>query len=571
MNISAINNKTEYTNRDKNTAFKGPLLSSVFMAINRHEIIGVSAVDLGSMVVPRTAIDFTRNKDAGMETLFRESSSTVTNASIGLSGVLAATLLALGLKKKNYGVDFKAINANSETIDAMANLFKTVISDDKNKGKSGDELARIYLNKVFENVRGIGGNNQISGQRIWYKLEDVYRKIGDCNDMVNPKESIINLLIKERQNKSYKLSGDALGQLKACLNIDLPSIQELKVNLGGKEITTKGEHFLADAFALTKAFTQENVLKTFQNATEGVKSEFVKDLKNLSIRKTVLGLAGICALGSSWQAINRHMTRKRTGKTGFVGDPNYENGNQNQTKPDHTFMPLKALVSAVMGFYVFKTINAKNWQNFISKIQFKGALPTMEQIKLVYGSVILGRLLASRDKNELRESAFRDFMGYTNFLVLGSLVTKWFVNHKDKSLINYDEATHGKGLWNWIKNSSVKTHEDVLNSHFKTDMLKDKGVRSIHELHKLNWIPKDSKIAEQLSVLNKAKLLGIGYSCVVLGIIIPLINKHMTNRKAKKLAEQKNTPEPVKDIQIPPINEKAQEIINNYLKNSQKL
>ena len=565
MNITAINNTTEYQNRDKNTTFKGPLLSSVFMAINRHEIIGVSAVDLGSMVIPRTAIDFTRNKDAGMETMFRESSSTVTNASIGLSGVAAAGLLALGLKKKNYDVDFKAINANSDTIDAMANLFKTVVNE--NPSKSGDELSKIFLNRVFEDVQGLGGNNAVSGQKLWYKLQNVYRVMGDGTNTINPKESIVNLLLSEQKNKSFKLSGDALEQLKAYMNIDLPSLQELKVNLGGKEVMTKGEHFLADVYALTKAFSRENVLKTFKNVSDGVSAEFVKDLKNLSIRKTVLGLAGICAIGSSWQAINRHMTAKRTGKTGFVGDPNYEKGEQKEKKPDHAFMPLKTLTSAIMGFYIFKTINAKNAKDFISKIQFKGALPTMEQIKLVYGSVIVGRLLAARDKNELRESAFRDFMGFTNFLVIGSLLTKWFVNHKDKSLINYDEATHGKGLWNWIKNSSIKTHEDVLNSHFKADILKDKGVRSIHELHKLNWIPKDSKIAEKLSILNKAKLLGIGYACVVLGIIIPLINKHMTNRKAMKLNQQENNKKIENaDINLQSTNPKTKEIIDKYLK-----
>ena len=312
--------------------------------------------------------------------------------------------------------------------------------------------------------------------------------------------------------------------------MDIPSSQELKVNLGGKQIITKGDHLFADAYSLTKAFTQENVLKTFKKAKDGISSEFVKDLKNLSIRKTIFGLAGICTLGLSWQAINRHMTQKRTGIKGFVGDPNYGK-ETNQEKPDKTFLPLKLLVNALMAFYVLKTIKAKNLKDFVSKIQFKGNLPTMEQIKLVYGSVILGRLLASNDKNELRESAFRDFMGFTNFLVLGALLTKWYVNHKDKSLINYDAATHGKGLWNWIKNSSIKTHEDVLNSTFKTDMLNENGVKSIRELYSKNWIKPGTKIAEKISILNKARLLAIVYACIALGIVVPLINKYMTNRK----------------------------------------
>ncbi|MCR4880685.1 MAG: hypothetical protein K6A44_01855 [bacterium] len=565
MNITTINNsKIEYPNRDNKTSFGGPLLSSAFMAINRHEIIGVSGIDLGSMVIPRTLVDFTRNKEAGTETLFRESSSTVTNASIGLAGIGAAALLALGLRKKNYGVDFKAITANSDTIDAMANLFKEVKT---NSGKSGEELTRAFLEKVFEDVRGLAGNSEVAGQKIWYKLLNESRIVGDSVDAVNPKQSIIQILLNEQKNKSFKLSESSLGQLKTYLSLDLPSAQELKVNLGGREIITKGEHFFADVNALTKAFTRENVIKTFDGVSEGVSSEFVKDLKKLCKRKTIFGLAAICALGLSWQAINRHMTQKRTGIKGFVGDPNYGKDNTNDNKKDNTFLPLKALTTAIMGFYMFKTINAKNLKDFVSKIQFKGALPTMEQIKLVYGSVILGRLLAARDKNELRESAFRDFMGFTNFLVIGALLTKWFVNKHDKSLINYDINTHGKGLWNWIKNSSIKTHEEVLNNAFKTDMLKDKGVKSIRELYKHNWIQKGSDVAKKLAILDRAKLLAIGYACVVLGIIIPVVNKYMTQWKTKKLANQKtqNVPSQQLPVMEKKADSKAQTIIHDYL------
>ena len=564
MNITAINNKTEYRNKGNNTSFQGPLLSSMFMAINRHEIIGVSGVDLTSMVIPRTVIDFTRNKEAGTETLFREGSSTATHASIGLAGIGAAALLALGLKKKNYGVDFKFITANSDTIDAMANLFKKVV--EKNPKKSGEELAKIFLSKVFEDVRALGGNSDISGQKTWYRLENTFRKIGNEKTAINPQQNIIKILLEEQKNKSYRLSRNTLEQLKMYMSLDLPSLQELKVNLGGTNIVTKGEHFLADVNALTKAFTQENVLKTFKKASEGVSSEFVKDLKKLCSGKTVLGLAAICSLGLSWQAINRHMTQKRTGIKGFVGDPNYGKEKNKSKKKDVSFLPLKAITSAVMGFYMFKTINAKNMKDFVSKIQFKGALPTMEQIKLVYGSIILGRLLASSDKNELRESAFRDFMGFTNFLVIGSLLTKWYVNKKDKSLINYDEATHGKGLWNWLKNSSIKTHEEVLNAKFKTDMLKDKGVKTIHELYKNNWIQKNSTVAEKLAVLNKAKLLAIGYACVVLGIVIPLVNKYMTNRKAKKETQNTSLAQKTLNLTTPSLTvEKTPKIFSNFL------
>lgn len=564
MNITAINpNKIEYTKKDNHTTFNGPILSSMFMAVNKHEIIGVSAIDLLSMVIPRTLVDFTRNKEAGIETMFREGSSTATNASIGLAGVGAASLLALGLKNRNYGVDFKSINANSDTIEAMANLFKSVLQENPTLAK--EELSKVFLNRVFDDVQGLSGNADLNDTKLWHKLGNTYRTIGDSSEAINPKESIVRILLEQQKEKSFKLNSDALEQIRTYLNVDIPSLQDLKVNIGGKEVMTKGEHFIADVHALTKAFTQDNVISTFKEATVGASAKFVEDLKTLSIRKTALGLAAICTVGLSWQAINRHMTQKRTGIKGFVGDPNYGKKEHQEKKKDHTFLPLKALISAIMGFYIFKTINAKNMKDFISKIQFKGSLPTMEQIKLVYGSVILGRLLASSDKNELRESAFRDFMGYTNFLVLGAMLTKWYVNKKDKSLINYDPASHGKGFWNWIKNSTIKTHEEILNATFKTDMLKDKGVKTVKELHKSNWIQKGSKLADKLSVLNKARILAIGYACVVLGIIIPLVNKYTTKLKEKNRQQEEPTMLKLDNLNIPPENPQAQKIIDNFL------
>ena len=223
-----------------------------------------------------------------------------------------------------------------------------------------------------------------------------------------------------------------------------------------------------------------------------------------------------------------------------------------------------------MGFYIFKTLNASSLRDLISKVQFKGSLPTVNQIKVVYGSTILGRLLASSDKNELRESAFRDFLGYTNFLVLGALVTKCFVNFKDKTLINYDAETQGKGLWNWLKNSSIKTHEEVINSTLKSSVIKENKVLSLKEIYKNGWIRPDGSISSKLGILNKAKLIGMLYACIALGIIVPLINKHMTEGKKDKNLIKKQIPNQKPELQHQQLpnkaNEtsKAQQIINEF-------
>jgi len=572
LNITGIRNNqfTRTNTKQDNTSFKSAqLLSSTFMAINKHEMIGVSAIDLLSMVIPRSAIDFTRNKEAGIETAIRESSSTATHAAIGVSGLGAAALLAQGLKHKNYGVDFKAITANDDTVDGLAEVFKNIV--DTNKDKSPKELRKIFLEKAFEDVKGLGGNTDIpeaTNQKIWFNLSP------------ETKKSIVDNLDDCLENgKSFKLNEKSLYSLEARMHFDIPSTQNLKIKLGTKEVATKGEHYIADVYSLAKSFTQKNVLKTFNDATDVASNSFVRDLKKLSIRKTTLGLAAICAVALSMQTLNRYLTKKRTGIDGFVGDPNYNKKAQKadtqtktaETKPkkDIMFTGLKLLSVAGMGFFIFKTLNANSLRDFISKVQFKGNLPTVNQIKVVYGSTIMGRLFAASDKNELRESCFRDFLGYTNFLVIGGLITKWFVNKKDKSLINYDAKTHGAGIWNWIKNSSIKTHEEVVNSTLKGDVLDAKTglVKPLKELYHNNWIQPNGTIAKKLAVLNKAKLLGMGYACVALGIIVPLINKYMTEgRKNKIEIETTKQPEMVlPDTRPSEEQEKIQQIITDYL------
>ncbi len=525
------------------------------MGINRHEALGVSAIDLMSMVVPRTIIDTTRNPQAGLETAIREGTSTTTNAAIGLAGLGAAILLALGLKHKNYNVDFKSITANDETIEQLAQTFKSI--SDANPNATKKELANTFLSKIFEDVKGIGGNSDTTSKEVWYRLKPENKK------------AIVDTISEQLEsNKSFKLPAKLAHKLEGYLNFDIPSTQDLRVNLNGKELATKGEHFVEDAYTLTKSFLQDNVLDKFKKSTSIADNLFIQDLKKLTLRKTGLGLAAISAIALSTQAVNRYLTQKRTGKKGFVGDPDYDKKQNNtQEQKDRALMPLKLVTGIAIGSFIIKTINPSSIKDFLSKIQFKGSLPTVNQIKVIYGATILGRLAASSDRNELRESAFRDFLGFTNFLVIGPMLTKLFVNWKDKSLINYDAKSQGKGLLNWIKNASIKTHEEVINSTLKEHVFDEKGTIPIKQLYKNGWIKPHSNLAEKLNILNKARLLGMAYACVALGIAVPLINKYMTEKsRAKK-------PQPIQ-MQIPTAHltpeqvrnaEKIKKVINNFL------
>ena len=145
-----------------------PTLSSLFMLMNKHEILGVSAVDLGSMVIPRTAVDFTRNPVAGVETGFREASSTAIHASIGLAGYAAAALLSKALQNKNYNVNLKEITADSDTIDIFSKAFKQILTQNPKAEKK--ELAEKFLNNIFSDIQALGGNSNIKNSKLWYSL-----------------------------------------------------------------------------------------------------------------------------------------------------------------------------------------------------------------------------------------------------------------------------------------------------------------------------------------------------------------------------------------------------------------
>ncbi len=555
--ISLDKFNTPYSQAKKLSFKASPALSSLFTLMNKHEILGVSAVDLGSMVIPRTVVDFTRNPAAGVETGFREASSTVIHASIGLAGYAAAALLARALRNKNYNVNLKEITADSDTIEVFSKAFKNLLTKNPNAEKK--ELAKKFLNNIFSDVKALGGNSNIKGSKLWHSLNS------------ENKEAIVKSLTEEIfKNKKFSLSGNTLNKLNANLNFSMPSTESLVANINGNKLSTKGANLIHDAYSLTKSFLQDNVLNSFKKSADGL-PEFSKDLKKLGIGKTVLGLAAILAVALSFQSINAYVTKKRTGKSAFVGNPDFadKEGHNNAAKNKKDILPYKLLSIAAMGFFVFKTLNVNSLKSFFQKIQFRSKLPTVNQIKLVYGSTIIGRLFASRDKNELKESVFRDFLGFTNFLVLGSLVTKMFVNAKDKTLINYDKAIHGNGFYNWLKNSGVKTHEDVINSGLKNKVLNGNGVKKIKELYSSGLIKQGSDIDKKLKVLNSAKLIGLLYSGIALGILVPLINKKMTEYNYKKKMQKSNFGQNAVNNQeqqiINPIEIKKAEIINKFL------
>ena len=95
-------------------------IPAVFLRfLDTNQAWGANLVDLGSMVIPRTAYDMThRGIPTGMETLRRESTGTANHASVGLYGTAAGALLAMALNNK-YGIKAHKIFANNDTLNIL--------------------------------------------------------------------------------------------------------------------------------------------------------------------------------------------------------------------------------------------------------------------------------------------------------------------------------------------------------------------------------------------------------------------------------------------------------------------
>ncbi len=158
----------------------------------------------------------------------------------------------------------------------------------------------------------------------------------------------------------------------------------------------------------------------------------------------------------SIQPMNIYLTKKKTGSDGFVGVEGRSKDNSTQ------FKLMKGTAGAGFLGLTLATLGTVSPSKLMSKIAFKGFWPTIPQLKGIYGLTIISRLLATRDKDELRESLTKDTLGFLSWLVLGDIVNKMTAESLDKTVMNRTKDVANKGYFGRIFNSSLKTRDEVL-------------------------------------------------------------------------------------------------------------
>ena len=525
MQVSQLNYRNNYPQQRQNSKeqlnnhqqkFGGAFdcVSLALRFLDTNQAWGATAVDVGSMVLPRTIVDFQRGVNAGVETATRESSSSANHALVGVYGTLAGLMLASTFNSK-FGIKFNKIFAGDKILDNLGESWhEEVQSGNKNP-------LRKHLEKVVGSIEGFNPSGSKEG---WVGIpKDTQKLIVDRleNDITSSNKAKIS---KETERYIHSLITSSTGA-EAKMRL----LKKGKEHVSGLDLKT----MLENIYSVTKTFTSEKVGNVFETTKDFSANDFIKSMKKFNKMRSLMGIGIAGAIGMSIQPINRYITKRRTGEDKFVGGGEKDNS--------FGFKIRKALAAVVFGTGAFACIST-NPKEIIPRLQFKGMIPSLNQFKAIYGLTIMSRFMAARNDNELIESSVKDIFGFVNWLILGSVVSKGVANSLDKDLINIKDGD-GKGFFKWLKNSSIKTRDEVLLSSLKNagvDVVKDGKALTYSEM--LKKIPANDKLTKvKLRKLNIAQVAGYLYSGLVLGIGIPKLNAYMTNKRiAKQAAAQES-------------------------------
>ncbi len=515
INTTVVNPKIAENNKQRQS-FKGVGTGTLgaLKFLNDSPAIGACAVDLCSMVVPRTAIEMkNRGPQAGIEAAFREGVSCLIHACVGVIGLGAATLISGGFNKNN-NIKAQKIFANGNTIDNMSKIWQ------------GAEGQKQFFEGFLQNIKGLNGTE-------WKKVSDSAK-----DDIVNSLVELANKTEQLSNTKNKKLANE-VNQLKdvvlAKITKDTGARASFELQADGQKVVASGLGELVDnAVLLSNAFKTKSTEKL---------PDFVKSLKNNKLASTLLGM-GICAaMCISVQPLNRYLTKKRTGQDGFVGvDGKAE-------KPSAKFKATKTILGCAFSAGALRTIG--KYKDLPANIQFNSKFPTINQFKFLYGLTIGSRFMSARDGNELRESIIKDTLGYTNWLILGGMVSKLTARALGgKELINNPVAQEGKkGIgyaFKWLSKASVKSFDEVLMPK-ANEIIKDGKAVKFSELFE----KADSATKSKVAKIATSQVAGYLYSGIVLGVGISKLNIFITKKvQAKKNAKNQAAATPLPKLDL---------------------
>ena len=526
------------TQQKRDLQFKGGVdLALRYLATNQG--VGANLTDLGFMVIPRVATDAKRGPEACLETTRREASGTANHSMIGVYGVAsgAAAAYLMGVDKK-FGTKANSMFVAPETLNILA--------ENKARQIQNKTLQLDYLKETFANLKAFNPAAVNADKDGYIKLSQ--ETIDDISKILDKALNDKNMRFK---TWSKKETADSLHVAMNKMIEATGAESKYILESADKKLssTTTLKTLLEDIYKVSNSFNAEEVKKAFEEQVKAGKpikeNAFIRKFSKFMKTRAAAGVAIGTIVGMSIQPLNIYLTKKKTGSDGFVGV-------EGRSKDDSAgFKALK--VAAAGGFLglTFATLGT-GFKGFMDKMAFKGFWPTISQLKGIYGLTIISRLLAARDKDELRESLTKDTLGFLSWLVLGDFVNRTTAELLDKSVVNRTKEVSEQSFFKRVFNSSLKTRDEILIETLAkngVETVKKDGNKTVTKTFKelmkeLDKLPEQVRktTKKRLGTLNKAQLAGYAFSGLVLGLGIPNLNIYITNkldqkRKAKAAAE----------------------------------
>lgn len=515
--------------------FKGAVDSGLrYLATN--QAIGANGVDFCFMVTPRTASDtIKRGPAAGLETFRREIMGTVNDSCIGLFGAAAGGLIAMGINKK-FGLNVNHIFTAPETLNILA--------ENKADQLKNNKTQLDYIKSALAEVKAYNPASARADAEGFVKLSQ-----NTIDETATYFDKALNNKVEFHKWAKDK-TPDAKNVIMNKITEDTGTQSRYILESADKKIKseTNLKSLLNDIYIVSESFNNNKVKASFEEQIKSGKAvqenAFIKGLTKFMKSRAGAGFAIASAVGLSVQPINMYLTKLKTGTDGFVGVEGRSKDNS------AGFKGIKTVSSAAFFSMILATLNMSPLQflkapgKFMDKMAFTGKMPTVNQLKGIYGVTIISRIFSARDKDELREVLTKDTLGYLSWLVLGDIINKLAADWLDKTVMNYKKGLKTANPFKRTYNAALKTRDEIVietlaaQGKSTTKQVEGKTVaKSFKELLKeVDTLTPDVKkiTKKRLRVLNAAQLAGYLFSGLVLGLGIPNLNIYVTNALDKK-------------------------------------
>lgn len=529
-----------------------------------NPVAKLMAINVTTMVVPRITIASLRNKYAGQEAAFYELVGMFTN--YALPG-MAALSIAYSLDKLKNPMGVRSTGwAKTTYLDSFSQVYKNAVNEISQKSPQAADIRPDVLKRFIRNVLG---NLETS---LLTRDEPIKLNEQQLDRFTTEIQRIMGLSGKEAKQAKQALAKEMAQVFGSFDRLVLKGQQDTVIKADGliQHINYLGKEFQKGHTSTIPAEISKNI------------ENVVRKLHKSNIAKSFVGISLATGLSFSMQFINRWITKKRTGQDGFVGYSDFgqqPSATSHQASVQHHSSATPSAQPSQPATAYMPTASPAPYSASPSP-QFSGMkmpnlqssqfLPSVEQLKAMYGVGLAGRLLASRDLSEFRESLILSGFGYVNFLFLPNFVEN-LVAHSFRnntifnSMPNFKQEptnTLEKLKQGFIKvnQSGVRSYQDIEAFASKLgEQLGDKSDTEIKEklspllkrsnptLEKLEGLNPQEKaqritaaVAKELNgIKNMSHIAGITYACLTLGVGLNLLNMYITNKKrARQLAEQ---------------------------------